>query len=131
MSLVAAVKKGVTQARKALGDLVIDSVIHKRLVQAHVPGQPTTYDDVEYDCGVVITSFGTNRTASGFDFREMGDEPIQSIDKFLILFHDVSVIPQPNDVVDVGDSKYRLIMVKPSTVGSEIVLSMAHARPYQ
>lgn len=131
MSLVITIKDAVNQIRAALGDLILDSVIYKREPLPHTPGQYTAYDDVSYDCGIVITSFGVNRTTSGFDFQEMADQPILSIDKFLIIFHDSSIIPQPNDVVEINESKFRLIKVKSVTAGSEIVLSMAHARPYQ
>ncbi len=130
MSLVKLIKTEVRKIPRLLQDLAISAELRRRVAVPHVPGQVTNYLETVYDIRIIYDQFTETELLSGFrEDREGLPSQILGTDVKLLVFGD-SGIPQPNDVIAVCTTQYRVMSnVKHIKAGSEIVLSIVQGRP--
>lgn len=121
MSLQSVIHNAVAQTQKALGDLVLEAELIRGQDLPYQPGKIVVSDPVPYTVHVV---------KSEFTLKEIDNDRILASDCQMIIFHGTSIIPKPNDLVKIpNDASFRLVKLLSVHAGSEIVLSVAQARP--
>lgn len=119
MSLKATILKAVQQIRVAFQDLVVESTLTRRTKKPYVPGTSITYDDVSYPINYVRMK-NVNSEEEG----ERVDDDV--VDLYIF---PASVIPSPNDVLDLDGHSYRIVSNKPLYAGNDIALSVVRVKP--
>lgn len=120
MSLQASVLQAVKSAKAALADLAIPMTLRKRTQASYTPGAAITYANSDSSVKGVITTYNS---------REIDGDRIQVHDLKVIVFNELSVVPEPNDLLIITDQQYRVVRFQPTKVGSETALSTVQVRP--
>jgi hypothetical protein len=120
MGLQATVIQAIQTARVALGDLTILIILTKRVQNAYTPGTSVTYTTTDYEFSGVVTNYNS---------REIDGERITAQDLKVILFNELSAVPEPNDLITFSNQSYRVVTFQPIYAGSEKVLSVIQVRP--
>lgn len=117
--LDAQVATAVNQIKVALGSLVIDIELVKRVKTGYVPGSPISY---------TLATTTEKAVISAFTLKQHTDLQIPKTD-LKILFFPNSAVPEINDLLNINSQEYQIISVKSTYAGSRIVLYNLQVRP--
>lgn len=110
--------KAVQTAKTALQDLAVDGTVTTRVVGRHIPGVAPRNTEAVYAVKIVLTRF---------DSKEIDDDRILSSDLKALVFP-FAIIPAPNDTVEIGTDRYRIIDNNKVMAGDEVALSQLQLR---
>lgn len=121
MALQAQILSAVQAAKKAFGDLLIETTLTRRSQTVYEPGKTNVPQEDTYTAHLAIVNY---------DQKEIDGDRTRVSDLKLIIFHSTA-IPQQNDLIKINNVDHRIVHNNPIYVGSEIAVSIAQARPWR
>lgn len=113
------VATAVGQIKVALGSLVINIELVKRVKTGYTPGSPINY---------TLTTTNEKAVISSYSLKQHADLQIPKTDLKILLFPN-SVTPEINDLLNINGQEHQIVGVKSTYAGSRIVLFNLQVRP--